>query len=412
MRIEISDKQPLADKIRPQTLDEFVGQSHLLERIAAFAQGPRLPSLVFFGPPGCGKSTLAMLMAKAAGKKWIRVSAPEAGLATLRKRLDGVEVLILDEIHRFSKAQQDFFLPILESGEIVLLATTTENPSFSVTRQLLSRLHVLRFRALTREELSRMARRGAKVLGVEWPDEVFDLLASMSAGDGRALLNLVEHVAALPREKLVIDELRQALPEVVIRGDRDGDTHYELASALIKSIRGSDVDAALYYLACLLESGEDPRFICRRLILSASEDIGLGDPQALLLAVACQQAVEFVGMPEGFIPLAETVIYLALAPKSNASYAGYLNALKEVRENGLLPVPLHLRNASTTLHKEWGYGRGYKYPHAFPQAWVEQEYLPHELAKRKVQFYFPKAEGAEPRLHHWLTSRKRVSRKP
>ncbi|MDO9084442.1 MAG: replication-associated recombination protein A [Humidesulfovibrio sp.] len=412
MRIELSEKQPLADKIRPQTLDEFVGQSHLLERIAAFAQGPRLPSLLFFGPPGCGKSTLAMLMAKAAGKKWIRMSAPEAGLAALRKRLEGIEVLILDEIHRFSKAQQDFFLPILESGEIVLLATSTENPSFSVTRQLLSRLHVLRFRALTREELSRMARRGAKVLGMEWPDEVFDMLAAMSAGDGRALLNLVEHVAALPKEKLAIEELRQALPEVVIRGDRDGDTHYELASALIKSIRGSDVDAALYYLACLLESGEDPRFICRRLVLSSAEDIGLGDPQALPLAVACQQAVEFVGMPEGFIPLAETVLYLALAPKSNASYAGYLNALKEVRENGLQPVPLHLRNASTTLHKEWGYGRGYKYPHAFPQAWVEQEYLPHELAQRKAKFYFPKNEGAEPRLHTWLASRKRVTRKP
>jgi len=184
--------------------------------------------------------------------------------------------------------------------------------------------------------------------------------------------------------------------------------------ALAKRIRKEDVykRQALYYLACLLESGEDPRFICRRLVLSSSEDIGLGDPQALPLAVACQQAVEFVGMPEGFIPLAETVIYLALAPKNNASYAAYLNALKEVRENGLQPVPLHLRNASTTLHKEWGYGRGYKYPHAFPQAWVEQEYLPHELAQRKAQFYFPKNEGAESRLHAWLTSRKRTPRKP
>jgi len=358
MRIEISEKQPLADKIRPQTLNEFVGQSHLLERIAAFASGPRLPSLLFFGPPGCGKSTLAMLMAKAANKKWVRVSAPEAGLTALRKHLQGAEVLILDEIHRFSKAQQDFFLPILESGEIVLLATTTENPSFSVTRQLLSRLHVLRFRSLTREELVRMARRGAKVLGREWPDEVFDLLAGMCAGDGRALLNLVEHVAGLSPDKLGLEALRQALPEVIIKGDREGDSHYELASALIKSIRGSDVDAALYYLACLLESGEDPRFVCRRLILSASEDIGLGDPQALPLAVSCQQAVEYVGMPEGFIPMAETVVYLALAPKNNASYGGDLNALKEVRENGMLPVPLHLRNASTSLHKEWGYGRG------------------------------------------------------
>ncbi|HWR05173.1 MAG TPA: replication-associated recombination protein A [Humidesulfovibrio sp.] len=411
MRIEISEKQPLADKIRPQTLNEFVGQSHLLERIAAFANGPRLPSLLFFGPPGCGKSTLAMLMAKAANKKWIRVSAPEAGLTALRKHLQGAEVLILDEIHRFSKAQQDFFLPILESGDIVLLATTTENPSFSVTRQLLSRLHVLRFRGLTREELVRMARRGAKVLGCEWPDEVFDLLAGMCAGDGRALLNLVEHVSSLPQDKLSLDTLRQALPEVIIRGDREGDSHYELASALIKSIRGSDVDAALYYLACLLESGEDPRFICRRLVLSASEDVGLGDPQALPLAVACQQAVEFVGMPEGFIPLAETVVYLALAPKNNASYGAYLNALKEVRENGMQPVPLHLRNASTSLHKEWGYGRGYKYPHAFPGSWVDQEYLPHDLAKRGAQFYVPKNEGAEARMQTWLSTRKRAVKK-
>lgn len=256
------------------------------------------------------------------------------------------------------------------------------------------------------------SRRGAKVLEKEWPDEVFDLLAGMCGGDGRALLNLVEHVATLPKAKLEIESLRQALPEVVIRGDRDGDSHYELASALIKSIRGSDVDAALYYLACLLESGEDPRFVCRRLILSASEDVGLGDPQALQLAVACQQAVEFVGMPEGFIPLAETTVYLALAPKNNASYGAYLNALKEVRENGMLPVPLHLRNASTNLHKEWGYGRGYKYPHAFPGSWVEQEYLPHDLAKRGAQFYFPKNEGAEARLQTWLSTRKRASRKP
>lgn len=412
MRIEISEKQPLADKIRPQTLNDFVGQSHLLERIAAFASGPRLPSLLFFGPPGCGKSTLAMVMAKAANKRWVRVSAPEAGLAALRKQLQGAEVLILDEIHRFSKAQQDFFLPILESGEIVLLATTTENPSFSVTRQLLSRLHVLRFRSLTREELVRMARRGAKVLGCEWPDEVFDLLAGMCGGDGRALLNLVEHVAGLPQDRLGLEALKQALPEVIIRGDREGDSHYELASALIKSIRGSDVDAALYYLACLLESGEDPRFVCRRLILSASEDIGLGDPQALPLAVSCQQAVEYVGMPEGFIPMAETVVYLALAPKNNASYAGYLNALKEVRENGKLPVPLHLRNASTSLHKEWGYGRGYKYPHAFSGSWVDQEYLPHELVQRGAQFFVPKNEGAEARMHAWLASRKRGIKKP
>ena len=406
MKIEIAEKQPLADRIRPKTLEEFAGQDHLRDRLDAFLAAKRLPSLLLFGPPGCGKSTLALLLARAKGLPYLRVSAPEAGLTTLRKQLTGIEVLILDELHRFSKAQQDFFLPLLETGEIVLLATTTENPSFSVTRQLLSRLHVLRCRGLTRPELVRIAQRGAQVLEADIPEESLDILAGLSGGDGRSLLNLLEYTAGLPPERRTPDSLKQALPEVVIRGDRDGDSHYELASAMIKSIRGSDPDAALYYLACLLESGEDPRFVCRRLILSASEDVGLGDPQALQLAVACQQAVEFVGMPEGFIPLAETAVYLALAPKSNASYSGYLNAQKEIRTNGLKPVPLHLRNASTSLQKEWGYGRGYKYPHSFPGSWTEQDYLPAELKGRT--FYFGKEEGAEPRLLAWLRKRRKV----
>lgn len=406
MKFEIAEKQPLADRIRPKTLEEFSGQDHLRERLNAFLAAKRLPSLLFFGPPGCGKSTLALLLARAKGRPYIRVSAPEAGLTTLRKQLSGIEILILDELHRFSKAQQDFFLPLLESGEIVLLATTTENPSFSVTRQLLSRLHVLRCRALSRAELVRIAKRGAEVLETELPDESLDLLASLCGGDGRTLLNLLEYVAGLPPDRRGVEHLKQSLPEVVIRGDRDGDSHYELASALIKSIRGSDPDAALYYLACLLEGGEDPRFVCRRLILSASEDVGLADPQALPLAVACQQAVEFVGMPEGFIPLAETTVYLSLAPKSNASYMGYLNAQKEIRTNGVKPVPLHLRNATTSLQKEWGFGRGYKYPHSFPGAWTEQDYLPGELKGRT--FYVGKEEGQEPRLLSWLRRRRKV----
>ena len=256
----------------------------------------RLPSLLFFGPPGCGKSTLALLLAKSTGRPYLRLSAPEAGLQHLRRSLTGVEILVLDELHRFSKAQQDFFLPLVESGDLTLLATTTENPSFSVTRQLLSRLHVLRLRPLGRPELMELARRGAGDLQIQMPDDVADLLAGVSHGDARTLLNLVEYVAALPEDVRDLEHIKAALPEVLIRHDKDGDNHYELASALIKSIRGSDVDAALYYLACLLEGGEDPRFVCRRLILSASEDIGLADPDALGLAVACQQAVEFVGM--------------------------------------------------------------------------------------------------------------------
>ena len=356
----MSVNKPLPERMRPDDLALFLGQTHLGNRLRSLMQASRLPSLLFFGPPGCGKSTLALLLAKSTGKPFLRLSAPEAGLQHLRKSLSGIEILVLDELHRFSKAQQDFFLPLVESGDLTLLATTTENPSFSVTRQLLSRLHVLRLRPLGRTELVELARRGAADLQAEMPDDLAELLAGVAHGDARTLLNLVEDVAALPSDLREIEHIKAALPEVLVRHDKDGDNHYELASALIKSIRGSDVDAALYYLACLLEGAEDPRFICRRLILSASEDVGLADPNALPLAVACQQAVEFVGMPEGFIPLAETVTYLALARKSNASYAAYLNAQREIKLNGPHPVPLHLRNPSTQMHKEWGYGKEYK----------------------------------------------------
>ncbi len=395
----MSVEQPLPERLRPEDMAQFLGQSHLAGRLRSLMQARRLPSLLFFGPPGCGKSTLALLLARSTGKKYLRLSAPEAGLQHLRRSLAGVEILILDELHRFSKAQQDFFLPLVESGELTLLATTTENPSFSVTRQLLSRLHVLRLRPLGRNELRDLARRGALSLSLTLGEDVLDLLAGSANGDARTLLNLVEYVAALPEEQRDAESVRAALPEMLVRHDKDGDSHYEFASALIKSIRGSDVDAALYYLACLLEGGEDPRLICRRLILSASEDVGLADPAALPLAVACQQAVEFTGMPEGFIPLAETTVYLALARKSNSSYAAYLNAAREVRQSGPLPVPLHLRNATTPLQKEWGYGKEYRYPHNYADSWVRQDYLPPELADRR--FYQPRDNGAEPRLAQW-----------
>lgn len=389
-------RTPLAERIRPADLEEFVGQRHLKGKLEALLRGKRLPSLLLFGPPGSGKSTLALLLARSTGRPYRRVSAPETGLAELRKQLSGVDLLILDELHRYSKAQQDFFLPQLENGEVTLIATTTENPSFSVTRQLLSRLHVLRLMPLTDSDLLEITNRGLRALGLELAEESRRLVAGISGGDARTLLNLLEYVAELPPEKREPQALRPALPEVIQRGDRGGDSHYELASAMIKSIRGSDPDAALYYMACLLESGEDPRFICRRLILSASEDVGLADPQALPMAVACQQAVEMVGMPEGFIPMAETAVYLALAPKSNSSYAAYLATQSEVRENGLRPVPLHLRNATTRLQREWGYGKDYKYPHNFPEGWVEQLYLPDDLAGRR--FYQPKEYGAERHL--------------
>lgn len=402
-----NEKRPLAERIRPATLADFVGQTHVVSRLTTMLGAPRLPSLLLFGPPGCGKSTLALILAKAKGRPYVRVSAPEAGLAALRELIKGKEILILDELHRFSKAQQDFFLPLLETGDIVLLATTTENPSFSVTRQLLSRLHVLRLRPLSHTELMVLAERGAKAAGMELARESLDAIALLSSGDGRTLLNLVEFAAALPEDKRAPEALRKELPEALARGDRDGDSHYELASAMIKSIRGSDPDAALYYLACMLESGEDPRFACRRLMIAAAEDVGLADPMALPLAVSCTEAVEKIGMPEGFIPLAETAVYLALAPKSNSSYAAYLAAKKEIMQSGVKPVPLHLRNPSTRLQREWGFGKGYKYPHAYPEAWVDQDYLPEELVGR--QFYTAKDQGQEPRLAARLARLRRRS---
>ncbi len=392
-------QQPLPERLRPEDLDLFVGQGHIKDRIQSFMAAKRLPALLVFGPPGCGKSTLALLLAKSKSEHYVRISAPEAGLQLLRRKLNGIEILVLDELHRFSKAQQDFFLPLVESGELTLIATTTENPSFSVTRQLLSRLHVLRLRTLGHAELAALAKRGAEKMDIHLNEPIVELLVAVSRGDARALLNLVEYVSVLPEENRNLEKIKASLPEILSRHDKDGDSHYELASALIKSIRGSDPDAALYYLACLLEGGEDPRFICRRLILSASEDVGLADPAALPMAVACQQAIEFVGMPEGFIPLAETVVYLALARKSNSTYAAYLLAQKEIRAEGPKPVPLHLRNAVTKLHKEWGYGKEYKYPHNFPQSYVAQDYLPQELVGRR--FYRARLHGDEARLSQW-----------
>ena len=395
----MSQKRPLAESLRPQSLDDFIGQSHFRQRLRTLMQSKNLPSLLLFGPPGCGKSTVALLLAQHTGRPYVRLSAPEVGITALRKEIQDKEILILDELHRYSKAQQDFFLPLLETGELTLIATTTENPSFSVTRQLLSRLHVLRLRSMSMAELVDVGKRGMAQLETPIPEKSLELLATLAGGDARTMLNLVEFAAGLEEKDLELEHLKARLPEIVLRGDRDGDSHYELASALIKSIRGSDPDAALYYLACLVETGEDPRFICRRLILSAAEDVGLGEPMAMPLAVACEQAVERIGMPEGWIPMAETTVFLALAPKSNSAYAGYLSAIKEIRARGPQPVPLHLRNASTSLQREWGYGQGYKYPHAYPEGWVDQDYLPSELKGRT--FYQPKTQGHEERLNLW-----------
>ena len=389
---------PLPERMRPAALDLVLGQSHLAKRLRALLTAEHLPRLRFCGAAGCGKSTIALILAKGTGRPFRRISAPEGGLSQLRRLVSGVSVLVADELHRFSKAQQDFFLPLVENGSLTLLATTTENPSFAVTRQLLSRLTVLRMRPLGQDELLTLAKRGAEEMKADISGEVLKMLAELSRGDARALLNLVQYVAGLPSTDDP-ESVKEMLPDILRSQEANGGSHYDLTSALIKSIRGSDPDAALYYLACLLENGEDPRFICRRLILSASEDIGLADPAALTMAVSCQRAVDFVGMPEAYMPLAETTIYLALARKSNSSYAAYLNARREVRSQGPLSVPLHLRTAVTPLQKEWGYGRGYKYPHAYRGGYVEQDYLPDGLVNRR--FYKPSANGDEPRLSQW-----------
>ncbi len=386
-------QSPLAEKMRPHFIDTFYGQSHLKKKIETLMKSKRLPSLLLYGPPGCGKSTLALLLAKSHNMPFIRVSAPEAGITELRKKLKDGKILILDELHRFSKAQQDFFLPILEAGNITLIATTTENPSFCITKQLLSRLHLLRLNPLENDDLQRIAIKSLEELGLNLDDDVINILIQLAHGDARALLNLLEYVTELDEEQRTKENIMQNLPEIVEKHDKDGDSHYERISALIKSIRGSDPDAALYYLAALLEAGEDPRFICRRLILSASEDVGLADPHALPLAVSCQQAVEFVGMPEGFIPLAETTIYLALAPKSNTAYAAYKRAASVIKAQGIQPIPIHLRNAHTNLQKQWGYGKEYKYPHSYENAYVEQEYFPESVTLR--DYYHAKDQGYE-----------------
>lgn len=398
--------KPLPEELRPQDLTDYVGQEHLAEQLTALYNSPRLPSLLLFGPPGCGKSSLALILAQHHSKHVLRLSAPEVGLQHLRKQLQNVDILVLDELHRFSKAQQDFFLPILESGEITLIATTTENPSFSVTRQLLSRMHVLKLNPLHKENLKKLALSACEKKNTVLDDSLLNFLCTASHGDARTLFNLMEYVFSLPEEKRTLEQAQKSLPKVIARHDKNGDSHYELASALIKSIRGSDPNAALYYLACLLEGGEDPRFICRRLIISASEDIGLADPKALGYAVSCQQAVEFIGMPEGFIPLSQTVVYLALAPKSNSSYQAFHNVMSEIKKNGMQPVPLHLRNASTKLQKEWGYKKGYLYPHDSPTGYIEQDYLPEQVTNR--EYYFPKQNGDEKALYaNW----KRVTKK-
>ncbi|HIA02441.1 MAG TPA: replication-associated recombination protein A [Myxococcales bacterium] len=409
---------PLADRMRPQSLDDVVGQEHACGPSTFLARAiaeDRIPSLILWGPPGSGKTTMASVIANVTRLEFVAFSAVLGGVKEIRAIVKTARdrftmhgrrtLLFVDEIHRFNKAQQDAFLPHVEKGTVVLVGATTENPSFEVNSALLSRVRVVRLKALAPEALSKILRRALedseRGLGgvVTAEDEVLTRIAAWADGDARRALNLLEAAAGDADKEItveVVDGIRQS---GTTRYDRSGDQHYDLVSALIKSMRGSDPDAALYYLARMIEGGENPRFIMRRLVIFAAEDISNADPRALQVAVAAAQGFEQIGMPEGMLLMAHACTFLATAPKSNRSYMGLKAAIEDVRTHGSLEVPLHIRNAPTGLMASMGYGQGYKYPHSY-SGYVDEQYLPDELADRV--YYEPSENGYEARLKDWL----------
>lgn len=409
--------KPLAERLRPKTLDEYVGQKHLVGSGAILRKmidGGRISSFILWGPPGVGKTTLAQIIAHKLDTPFYTLSAVTSGVKDVRDVIDKARnnrffsqaspILFIDEIHRFSKSQQDSLLGAVETGVVTLIGATTENPSFEVIRPLLSRCQLYVLKSLEKDDLLELLHHAVK-------DDVYlkdknielketDAILRYSGGDARKLLNILELVVEADNdsEKVVVtdEKVVQRLQQNPLAYDKDGEMHYDIISAFIKSIRGSDPDGALYWLARMVEGGEDPAFIARRLVISASEDIGLANPNALLLANAAFDAVMKIGWPEGRIPLAEATVYLATSPKSNSAYEGINKALEIVRSTGNLPVPLHLRNAPTKLMKQLGYGKDYKYAHAYSGNFVNQQFLPDEM--KDVRIWHPQENVQEIKL--------------
>jgi putative ATPase len=430
--------QPLAERMRPRSLDEVVGQPQLLGPGKILGQlGPdrSIPSLLLWGPPGCGKTTVARLIGQAIRAEVIALSAVETGVKEVREVIAraaqkrderGLKtVLFIDEIHRFSRAQQDALLPHVEHGTITLIGATTENPSFGVVAALLSRCRVLRLVALSETALRILAEqaltdreRGLGARATEVSPELLDQLVAAADGDARRLLTLLEVAVELARRaddgsepiRLAAEHVAEAIQGKTLLYDRAGDEHYGVVSAFIKSLRGSDPDAASYWMIRMLEAGEDPRFLLRRMVIFASEDIGNADPQALVVAVAALTGFELVGLPEGALILTQATVYLALAPKSNRALTTYAAARKAVLEHGALPVPAKLRNASTALARSIGHGEGYRYPHDFAGAYVAEDYLPDALVGQR--FYAPSTSGFERELGERMQARSTETRRP
>ena len=395
---------PLAERLRPKNLDEYIGQKHLVGQGAILRQmieSGNIASFILWGPPGVGKTTLARIIAHQLQRPFYTLSAVTSGVKEVRDVIDKAKrnaslnsglfaptdsrspILFIDEIHRFSKSQQDSLLGAVEEGTITLIGATTENPSFEVITPLLSRCQVYVLKSLDKEDLTELLHRALtqdeyiRSLGLQLKDT--EALLRYSGGDARKLLNIIELVSNSGAKIIDNETVTKQLQQNPVAYDKDGEMHYDIISAFIKSVRGSDPQAAIYWLARMIEGGEDPKFIARRLVILASEDIGLANPNAMLLANTCFDVVNKIGWPEGRIPLAETTIYLATCKKDNSAYLAIDAALAKVRETGNLPVPLHLRNAPTSLMKELGYSDGYKYPHDFPGHWTEQQYMPDEL---------------------------------